>query len=134
MKRLSSVILIALMAVFLIPINIEAKTLSDLRKEVEEANADLENKNNQIAANDAEVAEIKKKIADIESQISEIESETGVLEQEIEESNNEIAEKSEQSKSLFQYLQVSEGENAYLEYIFGATDVTDMVYRMPSSA
>ena len=130
MKRLSSVILIALLAVFLIPINIEAKTLSDLRKEVEEANADLENKNNQIAANDAEVAEIKKKIADIESQISEIERETGVLEQEIEESNNEIAEKSEQSKSLFQYLQVSEGENAYLEYIFGATDVTDMVYRM----
>ena len=47
MKRLSSVILIALLAVFLIPINIEAKTLSDLRKEVEEANADLENKNNQ---------------------------------------------------------------------------------------
>ena len=130
MKKLSSVILIALLAVFLIPINTEAKTLSDLRKEVEEANADLENKNNQIAANDAEVAEIKKKIADIESQISEIESETGVLEQEIEESNNEIAEKSEQSKSLFQYLQVSEGENAYLEYIFGATDVTDMVYRM----
>lgn len=130
MKRLSSVILIALLAVFLIPINTEAKTLSDLRKEVEEANADLENKNNQIAANNAEVAEIKKKIADIESQISEIESETGVLEQEIEESNNEIAEKSEQSKSLFQYLQVSEGENAYLEYIFGATDVTDMVYRM----
>ena len=130
MKRLSSVILIALLAVFLIPINTEAKTLSDLRKEVEEANADLENKNNQIAANDAEVAEIKKKIADIESQISEIESETGILEQEIEESNNEIAEKSEQSKSLFQYLQVSEGENAYLEYIFGATDVTDMVYRM----
>ena len=130
MKKLSSVILIALLAVFLIPINTEAKTLSDLRKEVEEANADLENKNNQIAANNAEVAEIKKKIADIESQISEIESETGVLEQEIEESNNEIAEKSEQSKSLFQYLQVSEGENAYLEYIFGATDVTDMVYRM----
>ena len=130
MKRLSSVILIALLAVFLIPINTEAKTLSDLRKEVEEANADLENKNNQIAANDAEVAEIQKNIADIESQISEIESETGVLEQEIEESNNEIAEKSEESKSLFQYLQVSEGENAYLEYIFGATDVTDMVYRM----
>ena len=130
MKKISSVILLTLLAVFLVPINTNAKTLSDLRKEVEEANADLENKNNQIAANDAEVAEIQKNIADIESQISEIESETGVLEQEIEESNNEIAEKSEESKSLFQYLQVSEGENAYLEYIFGATDVTDMVYRM----
>lgn len=130
MKKISSVLLLILLAVFLVPVNTNAKTLGDLRDEVEEFTADLDNKNNQIAANDAEVKEIQKRIADIESQISKIESETAVLEQEIEESNNEIAEKSEQSKSLFQYLQVSEGENAYLEYIFGATDVTDMVYRM----
>ncbi len=130
MKKISSVLLVILLAVFLVPVNTNAKTLGDLRDEVEEFTADLDNKNNQIAANDAEVKEIQKRIADIESQISKIESETAVLEQEIEESNNEIAEKSEQSKSLFQYLQVSEGENAYLEYIFGATDVTDMVYRM----
>ena len=115
---------------FLVPVNTSAKTLKQLEDEVNKFTADLESKNNQIATNDAEVAEIKKKIADIESQISAIQNETAVLEQEIKESNVEIAEKSEQSKSLFQYIQVSEGENAYLEYIFGATDVTDMVYRM----
>ena len=130
MKKISSVILLILLAVFIIPVNTNAKTLKQLEDEVNKFTADLESKNNQIAANDAEVAEIKKKIADYENQISEIKSETEVLEQEIEESNNEIAEKSEQSKSLFQYLQVSEGENAYVEYIFGATDVTDMVYRI----
>ena len=130
MKKISSVILLILLAVFIIPVNTNAKTLKQLEDEVNKFTADLESKNNQIAANDAEVAEIKQKIADYENQISEIKSETEVLEQEIEESNNEIAEKSEQSKSLFQYLQVSEGENAYVEYIFGATDVTDMVYRM----
>lgn len=130
MKKISSVILLILLAVFIIPVNTNAKTLKQLEDEVNKFTADLESKNNQIAANDAEVAEIKQKIADYENQISSIKSETEVLEQEIEESNNEIAEKSEQSKSLFQYLQVSEGENAYVEYIFGATDVTDMVYRM----
>ena len=130
MKKISSVILLILLAVFIIPVNTNAKTLKQLEDEVNKFTADLESKNNQIAANDAEVAEIKQKIADYENQISEIKSETEVLEQEIEESNNEIAEKSEQSKSLFQYLQVSEGENAYVEYIFGATDVTDMVYRI----
>lgn len=130
MKKISSIILLILLAVFLVPVNTSAKTLKQLEDEVNKFTADLESKNNQIAANDAEVAEIKKKIADIESQISAIQNETAVLEQEIEESNVEIAEKSEQSKSLFQYIQVSEGENAYLEYIFGATDVTDMVYRM----
>lgn len=130
MKKISSIILLILLAVFLVPVNTSAKTLKQLEDEVNKFTADLESKNNQIATNDAEVAEIKKKIADIESQISAIQNETAVLEQEIEESNVEIAEKSEQSKSLFQYIQVSEGENAYLEYIFGATDVTDMVYRM----
>ena len=130
MKKISSVILLILLAVFIIPVNTNAKTLKQLEDEVNKFTADLESKNNQIAANDAEVAEIKQKIADYENQISSIKSETEVLEQEIDESNNEIAEKSEQSKSLFQYLQVSEGENAYVEYIFGATDVTDMVYRM----
>lgn len=130
MKKISSVILLILLTIFIIPINTNAKTLKQLEDEVNKFTADLESKNNQIAANDAEVAEIKQKIADYENQISEIKSETAVLEQEIEESNIEIAEKSEQSKSLFQYLQVSEGENAYVEYIFGATDVTDMVYRM----
>lgn len=130
MKKISSVILLILLAVFIIPVNTNAKTLKQLEDEVNKFTADLESKNNQIAANDAEVAEIKKKIADYENQISSIKSETEVLEQEIDESNKEIAEKSEQSKSLFQYLQVSEGENAYVEYIFGATDVTDMVYRM----
>ena len=132
MKKTISAFLLILVTIFLVPINTNAaaSTLSELRQEVEEFTADLDSKNNQIAANDAEVAEIQKNIADIESQISEIESETQVLEQEIEESNAEIEEKSEQSKSLFQYLQVSEGENAYLEYIFGATSVTDMVYRM----
>lgn len=93
MKKISSVILLILLTIFIIPVNTNAKTLKQLEDEVNKFTADLESKNNQIAANDAEVAEIKQKIADYENQISEIKSETAVLEQEIEESNIEIAEK-----------------------------------------
>lgn len=129
-KKISSFLLIVLLTVFIIPINTNAKTIKQLEQEINSFTADLDNKKSQIATNDAEVKRIQENIANIESQISQIENETAILEQEIEASNREISEKSEQSKSLFQYLQVSEGENAYLEYIFGATDVTDMVYRM----
>ena len=66
MKKISSVILLILLAVFIIPVNTNAKTLKQLEDEVNKFTADLESKNNQIAANDAEVAEIKKKIADYE--------------------------------------------------------------------
>ncbi len=124
------ILFLIIVIVYSIPINTNAKTIKQFEKEVETFTNDLENKKNQIAKNDAEVEEIKKNIANIESQLSTIEKEIEVLEQEIEKSNNEIEEKSNQSKSLFQYIQVSEGENAYLEYIFGATSVTDMVYRM----
>lgn len=130
MKKVSIVLLILILTVCLLPVNTNAKTLSQLEDEVNKFTAELDSKNSQIAQNDAEVREIEKKIADYERQISEIKSETAILEQEIEESNIEIENKSEESKTLFQYLQVSEGENAYMEYIFGATDVTDMVYRM----
>ena len=129
-KKISSFLLIVLLTVFIIPINTNAKTIKQLEQEINSFTADLDNKKSQIATNDAEVKRIQENMANIESQISQIENETAILEQEIEASNQEISEKSEQSKSLFQYLQVSEGENAYLEYIFGATDVTDMVYRM----
>ena len=57
MKKISSVILLILLAVFIIPVNTNAKTLKQLEDEVNKFTADLESKNNQIAANDAEVAE-----------------------------------------------------------------------------
>ncbi|HIT37431.1 MAG TPA: peptidoglycan DD-metalloendopeptidase family protein [Candidatus Onthousia faecipullorum] len=130
MKKVMPALLIFLLTIFLVPINTNAKTLKELEEEVTKFTNELQSKNNQIAANDAEVAEIEERIKSIQSQIKEITNETTILESEIAESNQEIARKSEESKSLFQYIQVSEGENAYLEYIFGATSVTDMVYRM----
>ena len=112
------------------PFTVQAKTISEFEAEVEQFTQDLEDKQNQIDLNDQEVAQIQANIESIQSQISSLENEMAVLEDEIAASNQEIEQKSQQSKELFQYLQISEGENAYMEYIFGATDITDMVYRM----
>ncbi len=112
------------------PFTVQAKTISEFEAEVEQFTQDLEDKQNQIDLNDQEVAQIQANIENIQSQISSLENEMAVLEDEIAASNQEIEQKSQQSKELFQYLQISEGENAYMEYIFGATDITDMVYRM----
>ena len=60
MKKTSSILLLLLLTVFLVPINTEAKTLKELEDEVNKFTSELESKNNQIAANDAEVAEIEK--------------------------------------------------------------------------
>lgn len=59
-----------------------------------------------------------------------METEIANLEKEIEESNKQIEKKSEESKQIMTYYQIANGENAYLEYAFGATTITDMIYRM----
>ena len=123
-------IIVCLVSFAALPIDTKAKTIAQFEQEVKNYTAQLEEKKSKLAKNDAEVAEIKKKIASIESQIKKAEQEIEQLQDEIDKSNEEIEEKSEESKRILEYYQISNGENIYLEYAFGATNITDMIYRM----
>ena len=113
-----------------LPLDTNAKTIKEFEDEVSKYTADLKEKQDKIAKNDEEVAQIKKKISDLEKQMLTTEAEIKNLQEEIEKSNKEIEKKSEESKKIIEYYQVANGNNAYLEYAFGATDITDLVYRM----
>ena len=126
---LASIILL-LVSFVALPIDTSAKTIQQFEAEINSYTKQLEEKKANLAKNDAEVQEIIKKIKNIESQIEEAEKEIERLQDEIEESEKEIKRKSEESKNIISYYQVANGENAYLEYAFGATDITDMVYRL----
>ena len=110
--------------------NAKARTIKEFEEEVEKYTKELETKKNQVATNEQEIAQIKKKIANIENQIKAAELEIINLQKEIDASNLEIEQKSEESKRILEYYQISNGENAYLEYAFGATSITDMIYRI----
>lgn len=131
MKKVSIVLIIVLLvSLVALPMRTEAKTIAEFKAEVEKFTAELQEKKNNIAKNDAEVAQIKTKISSIEKQIAAAETEMSNLQDEIDASNLEIKEKSEESKKIIEYYQISNGENIYLEYAFGATSITDMIYRM----
>ena len=132
MKKLliGTSILLTLVALIALPMDTSAKTIQEFEAEVSKYTQELEVKKANLAKNEQEVAEIKKKISNIEAQIEEAEQEIERLQQEIEESQKEIERKSEESKNIIAYYQVSNGENAYLEYAFGAESITDMVYRL----
>ena len=83
-----------------------------------------------MAKNDAEVRAIEKKIAEYDRQIKQAQDDIEKLQVEIDESNLEIEKKSKESKKIIEYYQVANGNNAYLEYAFGAESITDMIYRM----
>lgn len=125
-------IVVVSVTMFSLPIETKAaaQTIAEFEAEVNKYTSELQAKKDKIAKNDAEVAEIKKKIANIEVQIKQAEADIAALEQEIKKSESEIVAKKEESKKIMEYYQIANGDNAYLEYAFGSTSITDMIYRM----
>ena len=110
--------------------NVHAVTLKEYEDKVAQYTAELKEKEAKKAKSEAEVAEVKKNIQNIENQISQTEKEISNLQAEIEKSNQEIIKKSTESKKVMEYYQIANGNNAYLEYAFGAETINDMIYRM----
>ena len=130
-KKISLIlVIVSLVSLISLPINTSAKTVAEFEAEVKKYTKELEETKASLARNEAEVKAIEKKIKEYERQIKEAETEIIELQKEIDASNLEIERKSEESKKIIEYYQVANGTNAYLEYAFGATSITDMIYRM----
>ncbi|MDD5979521.1 MAG: peptidoglycan DD-metalloendopeptidase family protein [bacterium] len=85
--------------------------------------AEQEKTEQEIQAAKKEMEQISNKIVQASEDISKFESEISELEKKI-----DIKEK--QIKDLVSFLQISDSENFYLKYIFGAENFTDLIYRI----
>lgn len=131
MKKVVTIISIFTIAISLLfPYKVHATTLKQYEDQVAKYTKELQEKEAKIAKNENEIKQIKSNIANIESQIVSTQTEINNLKAEIDRSNEEIKKKSEESKNLMEYFQITNGENAYLEYAFGADTITDMIYRV----
>lgn len=131
LKRFTTLtILTILVSLIALPIDTQATTLQEYEDQVSKYKNELNDKNNQISQSKQELKDIQNKIASYEKEIKAAEEEKARLEEEIKKNNEEIKKKNEESKKLIEYYQISNGENLYLEYVFGATSITDMIYRM----
>ena len=108
----------------------EAKTVRDLKNELIQKEKEYEASKAQKELTESEIARKKANIAAINTEISNIRDEMLELTEEIEDLNEEIIEKEKEIKSIMNYYQLSNGESAYLEYIFNAADFTDFIYRL----
>lgn len=132
MKKNKIIIFLLIVLAFniILPLNAQAITLQEYEDKVNQYSKELNDKNDEIQISKQKLTEIQKKITAYESQIKEAENEKSKLEDEINKNKKEIKEKNEESKKIIEYYQISNGENAYLEYAFGATTITDMIYRL----
>ena len=128
MKKL--IYVLPILIILLIPINVNAKTLGQLKQEYTALEKKLDETQENIKHTDAEISAAKSRVNEIYKEIDEANKEMARITDEINRLNKEIAVKEDQLKDLMRFFQVSEGESTYLEYIFKADSITDFIYRV----
>ena len=129
MKRKILLIFIIMTMIFIPSYKVEAKTLQELKNELVTLEKKYSDNQNKKELNDNEIKVVNKEIASIVSSISQIKSDIKKSEEDIINSQKEIEEKSKETDELLKFLQISNGENVYLEYLFEAESYTDFIYR-----
>ena len=127
MKKVISVLLVIIL---LMPISTSAKTLKQYKEELDAIEASYAENQENIARTEEEIAYAKGRVEEIYGEIDAVEAEMIEINKEIAKLNEEIGKKDKEIKELARYYQFSNGESAYLEYLFSATSITDFIYRL----
>ena len=139
MKNLKKLCNISLIFVLLLisfvsyPQTAEGKTLGDLKEELNKKIEEYNQNETEKELTNEEIEKVQNKIQDIHSTIEENQKEIIRLEEEIIELNKEIVQKEQEIKDVVKFYHISNGTSTYLEYIFGASSFTDLIYRFAVS-
>lgn len=123
-------VLVMLVPIFSVPKVVHAKTLGDLKSELSAKEQELKGNEIKKAQTQEEINNTEASIKTIESTIDQIYVDMANLQTEIERLDEDIKKKNKEIKDIINFIQVSNGESAYLEYAFGAKDFTDFIYRV----
>ena len=111
------------------PTFVNAETLQDKYNQLAnlqaQYNANKKNKN----LTQSEINRLNGEITSISVQIETTRKEIVQAEKDIEKSKEKIESKKVETDGLIQFLQISNGGNVYLEYLFDAENYTDFIYR-----
>lgn len=132
MKKIFNVLLSVclLFSCFIIPENASARTLQDAVDELNVIKKEYQSNKDKEKLTNEQIAQIKTNMSNIESKITQINKDIQRLNDEIHKLGMEIDNKDKEIKQIINFLQLSNGESAYLEYAFGAQDFTDFIYRV----
>lgn len=119
-----------MIVLFLVPcVNVNAKTLGQMRSELKKLQSQKAEADSKKNLTDSQISALTDEINTITSNISQTKNDIKSTEDDIIKNQNEIEAKEEETNELLKFLQVSSGENVYLEYIFEADSYTDFIYR-----
>ena len=127
---MKKIVVTLLTILLLVPINANAKTLREFKDELQATQEALDNNQSQIVATQEEIDAAEARVDEIHTEMSDIDAEMIEINKKIAQLNEKISEKDQEIKDLMRYYQFSNGESAYLEYLFEANSITDFIYRM----
>lgn len=129
MKKITYLIIVVFLLVLIIPSKIEAKTLQDMYDQLADLQTKYNNNKNSKNLTQSQINQLNGEITTISATIEKTRKEIKQAEIDIENSKTKIADKKVETDGLIQFLQVSNGGNIYLEYLFDAENYTDFIYR-----
>lgn len=118
-----------ILIILFIPIFVKAETLQELQNELAKLQTQYNTNKNNKQMTQAQIEKVNKEIAAITKSIENTRNEIKQAEEDIEESKKNIDAKKIETDGLIQFLQISNGGNIYLEYLFDAENYTDFIYR-----
>lgn len=119
------------LSILIIPtINTQAVTLKEYQDKLTQYKKEQEQNNSELEAADDKIMSSNKEIENIKAELKKMTEEIEQMQLDSIEYQNQISDKEIESKEILEYYQLSQGENLYLEYAFGAETITDLVYRL----
>ena len=128
-KHLFIVILLGFLFIPMQSVKAE-KTLNQLISEAQANRAAYAAAQNQKSLTEREMNQARQEREKVEEEIENINKELEQIQIDIDKLQKQIKIKEEEIKNIMKFVQISNGETNYLEYIFGATDFTDFIYRI----
>ena len=128
MRKIIKYLLIFLI-VFCISYNVEAKTLKDLKNELAAYEKEMNQAKNKRSLTQSEINSINSRVKTIRDTIEKDQDNIKKTEEEIVVLEQKADEKEDQIKDIVAFLQLTNSENAYMEYIFGAKSMEDLILR-----
>ncbi len=132
-ENIKKVLLIGFLFLFIMPqakAVKDAQTLGDLRRNYEDLLEQKQNNDNKTAETKAEIQRKEQAIKDAQADLTAAEKEEHETQEKINESNAKIEKLTEEAKKVLLYLQQMQGQNAYVEYVSGASTMTDLITRI----
>lgn len=108
---------------------VKAKSIAQMQKELDQKRAEYNKNQAQKDKLNKNINYSKTEIVNSQNAIATAEKEIQETGTKIQKLDKNIEDKGEEINELMRMLQLSDGDIAYLEYIFGSSDMTDFIHR-----